>query len=351
MRLSLQPRPARLRAGLWPIAQSAVAAGVAWWVAGELLSVSRPLFAPIAALISLGHTTGRRGRKAVQVVLGVAFGVAVADLIGAALGSSAYEIGLVVVLAMAATLLVSDSSGAVVQAGVTGLIVAAAPRPASGVSADRLLEALIGGGVALVFSQLLFPVDPLRRARDAVGNVVDGIAAALDETATSLTEPDGDSRDLESKALELDERRARLDEALALAGEAVRLTRGRRGRRGEVRRYGEAHRWLHLAAHDVAAVARGAARLERAGERERAAASASELAAAARAVGGDVRAAHRDEVNRHLVAATSSLPPEEELSLSGAFVAGALLDLARDLGEAAGAPLDEARGRQAASAG
>jgi uncharacterized membrane protein YgaE (UPF0421/DUF939 family) len=321
--------------------QSAVAAGIAWVIAEHALDVSRPLFAPIAAIISLGFTTGRRGRQAVQVVLGVAVGIAVADLIHGALGSGAAQIGLIVILAMSATLLVSESPGAVVQAGVTGLIVAATPQPHSGISAARLLEAVIGGGVALVFSQLLFPVDPQRRARDAVAELVRGIAATLADTR-ALLRAERDENVVDS-ALGVDRRRSELEETIAQAAETMRLTPRHRRRLGLLRRYDDSRRWLDLAVRDLLNVARGADRLDRDAERAAAAEAVGELAAAADALLPDVAAADSAAVLAHVRAAAGVVPPPDELSFSGAFVASALLDLAEDLARAAGLAADDLR--------
>jgi uncharacterized membrane protein YgaE (UPF0421/DUF939 family) len=320
--------------------QSALAAGIAWLVAEHALDISQPLFAPIAAIISLGFTTGRRGRQAVQVVLGVAVGIAVADLIHAGLGSGAAQIGLIVILAMSATLLVSESPGAVVQAGVTGLIVAAAPRHSS-ISGARLLEALIGGGVALVFSQLLFPVDPERRAREAVADLVRGIAATLLDTR-ALLHAEREAGVVDA-ALALDRRRGRLEQTIAQAAEAVRLTPRHRRRLGTLRRYDDARRWLDLAARDLVNVARGAGRLEDDGERRAVGEAAGHLAAAAEALLPDVAAADADAVLAHVEAAASVAPPADRPSFTGSFVAVALLDLAADLARAAGVPAERVR--------
>ena len=45
-----------------------------------------PFFAPIAAVISLSLTLGQRGRRAPEVVFGVAVGLIVADLLVLAIG-------------------------------------------------------------------------------------------------------------------------------------------------------------------------------------------------------------------------------------------------------------------------
>src|SRR4028118_1527780 len=72
----------RLRSGWLQILQTGVAACVAWFLAVLLLGLEEPTFAPIAAVISLGQAIGERGRRAVEVTLGVGSGVLLADFFG-----------------------------------------------------------------------------------------------------------------------------------------------------------------------------------------------------------------------------------------------------------------------------
>ena len=54
---------------------------IAWLLATEVVGHTTPFFAPVSAIITLGLTQGERGRRAVEVVLGVTLGIAVADLL------------------------------------------------------------------------------------------------------------------------------------------------------------------------------------------------------------------------------------------------------------------------------
>ena len=90
----------RLRSVWLPILQTAVAACLAWFLAILLLGIDRPTFAPIAAVIVLGLAVGERGRRAVEMTLAVAFGVALADLLVSVVGVGAVQAGLFVGLAM-----------------------------------------------------------------------------------------------------------------------------------------------------------------------------------------------------------------------------------------------------------
>ena len=71
----------RLQANVWAVLQTAVAASIAYLLAIEVLGHERPFFAPIAAVICLGVTLGERRRRALELALGVAVGLMVADLL------------------------------------------------------------------------------------------------------------------------------------------------------------------------------------------------------------------------------------------------------------------------------
>src|SRR4051794_41851173 len=64
----------RLRPRLLPIAHTAAAAVVAWYLALVLLPDPRPAFASIAAVIAGGATYGSRGARAPELIRGVGVG-------------------------------------------------------------------------------------------------------------------------------------------------------------------------------------------------------------------------------------------------------------------------------------
>jgi uncharacterized membrane protein YgaE (UPF0421/DUF939 family) len=65
----------RLRANLWSILQTAIAASVAYFLAlVVVLGHQQPFFAPIAAVVTLSLTLGYRGRRAVELAIGVRWG-------------------------------------------------------------------------------------------------------------------------------------------------------------------------------------------------------------------------------------------------------------------------------------
>ncbi len=102
----------RLRSGWLPILQTAVAACLAWFLAVLLLGIERPTFAPIAAVIVLGLAVDERGRRAVELTLGVAFGVTMADLLLSVVGVGALQAGAFVVLAMTVAVFLGGGTSA-----------------------------------------------------------------------------------------------------------------------------------------------------------------------------------------------------------------------------------------------
>jgi uncharacterized membrane protein YgaE (UPF0421/DUF939 family) len=250
----------RLRSGGLAVLQAAGAAGVAWFLATAVLGYQRPFFACVTAIIAFGTTVGQRSRRAVEIVVGVAVGVAVADLIVLVIGTGTIQLIVVVAIAMAAALLVGASPLLVNQAGVSAILVVTLQPPTQGVlTFDRFLHALVGGAVALVFSQLLFPIHPLVTVLRASYPVFRGLADALDTTAQALRVGDhalAIQALLDARALDPQVRT--LEDALAVGQETARLAPAHRGARGQLDAYTEAARQLDLAVRNTRVLARAA---------------------------------------------------------------------------------------------
>jgi Fusaric acid resistance protein-like len=187
LRGQVRRRTSRLRAGLWTIAQTSIAVGAAWLIAQQVND--SPFFAPISAVVSLAATRGQRTRRAIELVFGVAVGIAVADVIVSALGTSTPVLMLVVALSMGAALLLGGGTLLVSQAGVSAVFVATVERP-HGLTPNRFVDALIGGTVALLVSQVLLPRDPVAAVTNTVHALSDRLGLALRETAAALRDGD-----------------------------------------------------------------------------------------------------------------------------------------------------------------
>ncbi|HEX5848704.1 MAG TPA: FUSC family protein [Rubrobacter sp.] len=249
----------RVRSGWLQIIQTALAACVAWILSVLILGVERPTFAPIAAVIALGLTLGKRGRRAVELTLAVAFGVALADLLLSVLGVGAIQAGFFVALAMAVAVFLGAGNLGVNEAAISAMIMMFTFQPsAAGLPIERFLEALIGGGTALLINALL-PVNPERMVEDAAFPVFAESAAVLESVADSLASCDaGLVQRAYVKAREIDARVAVLKEAVAAGRETARLAPPRRGSLGHMQLYASAADQIDLTVRDVRALARAA---------------------------------------------------------------------------------------------
>lgn len=189
-RLSARARVARWRSKRWQIAQCAIAAAVAWFIASDLLGHQTPFFAPVAAVVSLGTSYAQRLRRVAEVTLGVAVGVLLADLLVNQIGSGAWQIGVVVLLAMSAAFVLDGGQLFVTQAAVQSIIITVL-LPSTGGAFTRWTDALIGGGVALVAATLV-PAAPLRRPREQAAVVVGKIGALLRAAAEVMVDGDAE---------------------------------------------------------------------------------------------------------------------------------------------------------------
>ena len=168
----------------WPLLQATAAATAAWVIARYGFDHPEPFFAPIAALVALNTVLGERGLNAMRLLQGVVVGIAVGELTLLALGGG---VGSLAVAIFVATLLARALGGAriaVAQAAVAAILVVALADADAGI--QRLLDALIGAGVALVFSQLLFSPEPVRLLRRAEVAALLGMAKGLGLTARAL---------------------------------------------------------------------------------------------------------------------------------------------------------------------
>jgi uncharacterized membrane protein YgaE (UPF0421/DUF939 family) len=174
----------------WQVGQCALAAGVAWWIAHDLLGHQHPFFAPVAAVVGLGTSYGQRLRRVGEVTLGVAVGVLLGDLFTQWVGSGPWQLTLLVLLAMSTALLLDAGVLFVTQAAVQSIIVSTLATTNSG-AFTRWTDALIGGGVALVAASIV-PAAALRRPHQQAAEVASKIADLLRIAADCIEDRDFD---------------------------------------------------------------------------------------------------------------------------------------------------------------
>ena len=330
---------ARLRDGLLPVAQTALAAALAWGVARQVHEV--PFFAPVAAVIALGIGRGRRTRRAIELTLGVALGILVADALVTLLGPSPPVVGLVVAIAMLTALALGASELVVAQAAVSAVIVVTIELPEGGFRPDRAIDAAIGGAVALLVGQVLLRQDPGRRLARAAAPLAGTLAEVLRLSARALREGDGE---LARAALA----RARAADApLAAFEDAVVQARETLGGRRRVPRYAVAAEQLGFATRNVRVLARRTrATLRKGTPPAEVAAAVDELAAALEALAAELDGSGPEGAARdHALAAArlaNAALVRDDAGLQTAVLVGQVRSTAVDLLRGAGVAEDAA---------
>jgi uncharacterized membrane protein YgaE (UPF0421/DUF939 family) len=347
-RVSMRTRWERVRLAWRVMVQAAVAVALSWGIAKAVWGHTAPFFAPVAAIIALGQSYRERWNRAVELVVAVSLGIAVADILASQLGTGVPQLALAVFLAIGIGLFFGSSQLFVNQVAISTVLVFTIQPPSHGVTFARTLDALTGGAVALAVAALILPADPLRLIREAARPLLDELAATVDDIAAALM-----ARDVEAtvKALErargIDELGDSFTEAAREGRETVRLSPARRRARGSVDFYGEAAYRIDLAVRNVRVLARGALRAldlddnvpPDVGE------ALGELAAAVRALGdaiaaGDGFAAVGEHAGRAAAIATRVLDGTTNLSVS--VIVGQIRSTATDLLTGAGMSYDEA---------
>jgi uncharacterized membrane protein YgaE (UPF0421/DUF939 family) len=300
-RVSVAIRRRRLRTGLRSVLQTAVSAGLAWYLAKLVWGHPAPLFAAIAAIIVSSTSLGQQRRLATELALGVAVGIFIADLLVRGIGTGGWQIAVLVVLAMSTALLVGGGRQLVTEAGVSAILLATVQVPDGGLSPDRFLDALIGGAVSLLVNAILFPVDPILTVARASHPVFLDLGASLDATARGLERGDVEeaSAGLE-RARGLDDEIERLYDAIAVGRDSARLAPAHRHAHGHLRLYGDAVHQLDLAVRNTRVLARAAVAYVRDGARppEAVVIAVRELAEAVRELAGELEQPERASAAR-----------------------------------------------------
>jgi uncharacterized membrane protein YgaE (UPF0421/DUF939 family) len=267
-RVSFATRRWRLRTGLRSVLQTAVSAALAWYLAKLVLGHPAPLFAAIAAIIVSSTSLGQQRRLATELVLGVAVGIFIADLLVRGIGTGGWQIAVLVALAMSTALLVGGGRDIVTEAGVSAILLATVPVSEGGVPPERFLDALMGGAVSLLVNAILFPIDPILTVARASQPVFLDLGASLDAVARGLERGDvEEARAGLERARALDDQIDSLHAAIAGGRDTARLAPSRWRAQSQLRLYDDAVHQLDRAVRNTRVLARAAVDYVRDGKR------------------------------------------------------------------------------------
>jgi uncharacterized membrane protein YgaE (UPF0421/DUF939 family) len=191
-RASAIRRVDRWRQRLFMIVQCAVTAGLAWYLARLIPGHQVPFLAPVASIVTLGLTFGQRLRRGFEVAIGVAVGVAVADIWVAIFHTGVWQIVVVCALSMSLATLVGAGPLMTIQAGVQSIVITAIAPPGVGFGVNRWLDAAIGCALALLVATIA-PSSPLRKPGEVAANVLNEMGETLGLAVAALRADDAEA--------------------------------------------------------------------------------------------------------------------------------------------------------------
>ena len=219
--MDLRGRLERVRQHGWQVLQCALGASLALLLAQQVLGHPQPVFAPIAAVVALGVSYGNRLRRVGEVVVGVALGVLIGDLLVHVAGSGAWQIALVVALGQAVAIFLRAGVLMINQAAIQGVFVTTlVTGPAAGL--DRWLDAVTGGAVALALAALA-PAAPLRRPLRLASALLAEVADLLWEASAAARA--GDAERAREALAHARSTQTRLDALRAAAADGLEVLR------------------------------------------------------------------------------------------------------------------------------
>lgn len=160
-------------------------------IAVEVFGHQQAFFAPIAAVIVITAGAGLRGRTLGELVLGVAVGVLVGELLILLIGRGVLQMSLIVLLTVMAAVLLGIRGLALTQAANSAVLLAAV-LPAAGAgnpAVTRFIDALVGGLCGMAMT-LLLPRNPVRDIDTEVRRLLRQLASILRGVARAMREND-----------------------------------------------------------------------------------------------------------------------------------------------------------------
>ena len=336
-RESMATRWNRVRMAWRTMVQASVAAGLAWWVSVHVFGHTAPFFAPVSAIIATGQSYHQRGRRAVELVIGVSLGIGVADVLLSQLGTGVVQLAIVVFLGMGVGLFFGSSPLFVNQAAISAALVATILPPSGGITFARSVDALIGGVIALAVAAVLLPSDPLRLLRDAARPVLEELTGTLRAIAAALRRRDVvEAEAALERARGIEDLGGEFLAAVREGRETARYSPARWGALGTVEAFAGAAAQVDLAVRNVRVLARGAVRAVSLGDNvpPEVADAIEDLGSAVVALGDALAHDGSAEPVRELAlraATTASLVLEQTGNLSVSVIVGQIRSTAVDL--------------------
>ncbi|MDB4896009.1 MAG: hypothetical protein JWN15_2271 [Firmicutes bacterium] len=211
-----------MRERLGPIFQvikTAIAAGLAWVIAQQVLHIPLPFFAPLSVILVIQATIADTVQRAVNRLIAVVAGVVVSVLILQWLHLSALTITLTLLVSMLIPTLLRINPLIIMQIGVTAVMVVV--MHGTGLFAvERIVETIVGALVAIVVNALVIPPNLDPAAEKRVRELTDLLGADLQ--AVSREPKEQSHKEIQARGQEITGRLSAARDALRAARQSIK---------------------------------------------------------------------------------------------------------------------------------
>ena len=167
-------------------AKTALAGGLAWWVATTLFHLEQPFLSPWAAVLVVHATVYKTVSRGGQQVAATFFAVVLAFGLGTVLGTNPWSIGLVILVGYLLGQLrwIKDEAGTIATTGLVTLATGSISQ--TDLLSSRLVDTAVGVVVGLVVNLLVWPPLRDRAAWSHAERLPADLAGILEEMADGL---------------------------------------------------------------------------------------------------------------------------------------------------------------------
>ena len=186
----------RLEGPLLHAVKTAVASGFSCFVTANLLGNQIPVFAPLAAVLTVQVTIWQSVSRGLQRVAGVMVGVLVASAFAHVAGIHAWSIAVVIFVSLLLGQAMRLGTQGSIQVPISALLVLVLGATTGGYGVDRVVDTAIGAACGILVNLAVFPRIHLGEANarvrslaEGLGSLVRGVAAWVDraEAATGTS--------------------------------------------------------------------------------------------------------------------------------------------------------------------
>jgi uncharacterized membrane protein YgaE (UPF0421/DUF939 family) len=185
--------------------KAGVAAGLAWFIAADVIGNNLPVFAPLAAVLTVQVTVWDSVSRGLQRALGVVVGVLLAYALAKLLGIHVWSVALVVFVSWVAGQVLRLGQQGAVQVPVSALLVLVLGASTTGYAVDRVVDTFVGAGVGILVSLVVVPRTNLAAAQAGVRDLAKDTTTVLRDLADSALAAQTDFEALLARARRLDD--------------------------------------------------------------------------------------------------------------------------------------------------